>query len=35
MFDEVHTLRGAGAVGMGCGGGMDISNMLKPPLARG
>ena len=35
MIDEVHTLIGAGAVGKGGGGGMDISNMLKPPLARG
>ena len=31
MIDEVHTLIGAGAVGKGGGGGMDISNMLKPP----
>ena len=35
MIDEVHTLVGAGAVGRGGGGGMDISNLLKPPLARG
>ena len=35
MIDEVHTLVGAGAVGKGGGGGMDISNLLKPPLARG
>ena len=34
MIDEVHTLIGAGAVGKGGGGGgMDISNLLKPPLA--
>ena len=35
MIDEVHTLVGAGAVGKSGGGGMDISNLLKPPLARG
>jgi ATP-dependent Clp protease ATP-binding subunit ClpC len=36
MIDEVHTLIGAGAVGKGGGGGgMDISNLLKPALARG
>ena len=36
MIDEVHTMIGAGAVGKGGGGGgMDISNLLKPALARG
>lgn len=35
MIDEVHTLVGAGAVGRGGGGGLDISNLLKPALARG
>ena len=35
MIDEVHTLVGAGAIGRGGGGGLDISNMLKPALARG
>lgn len=37
MIDEVHTLVGAGAVGrQGLGsGGLDISNMIKPALARG
>ena len=35
MIDEVHTMVGAGAVGKSGGGGMDISNLLKPPLARG
>ena len=36
MIDEVHTLVGAGAVNRsGGGGGLDISNMLKPALARG
>ncbi len=34
MIDEVHTLVGAGAVGRGGGGGLDISNLLKPALAR-
>lgn len=31
----MHTLVGAGAVGRGGGGGLDISNLLKPALARG
>mmetsp|Transcript_13989 Transcript_13989/g.33044 ORF Transcript_13989/g.33044 Transcript_13989/m.33044 type:complete len:748 (+) Transcript_13989:281-2524(+) len=38
MIDEVHTLVGAGAVGRGGGsggGGLDISNLMKPALARG
>ena len=36
MIDEVHTMIGAGAVGKGGGGGgVDISNLLKPALARG
>lgn len=35
MIDEVHTLVGAGAVGRGGGGGLDISNLIKPALARG
>lgn len=34
-IDEVHTLVGAGAVGRGSGGGLDISNLVKPALARG
>ena len=32
FIDELHTLVGAGS---GAEGGMDASNMLKPPLARG
>jgi len=32
FIDELHTIVGAGAVGVG---GMDASNMLKPALARG
>lgn len=32
-IDEIHTLVGAGAVGRG--GGLDISNLMKPALARG
>ena len=40
MIDAVTGLHklvgaGAGAVGKSGGGGMDISNLLKPPLARG
>eukprot|EP00878_Enallax_costatus_P005308 GHUV01005575.1.p1 GENE.GHUV01005575.1~~GHUV01005575.1.p1 ORF type:complete len:786 (+),score=251.59 GHUV01005575.1:565-2922(+) len=38
MIDEVHTLVGTGAVGRGGsggGGGLDISNLMKPALARG
>jgi ATP-dependent Clp protease ATP-binding subunit ClpC len=39
MIDEIHTLVGTGAVGRGSGGGsgggLDISNLLKPALARG
>ena len=31
MIDEVHTLVGAGAVGKGGGGGMDISNHAQAP----
>lgn len=31
----MHTLVGAGAVGRGSGGGLDISNLVKPALARG
>lgn len=36
-IDEVHTLVGTGAVGRGGGGGggLDISNLMKPALARG
>ncbi len=36
-IDEVHTLVGAGSVGRGGGGGsgLDISNLIKPALARG
>jgi ATP-dependent Clp protease ATP-binding subunit ClpC len=32
VIDEIHTMVGAGAVN---GGGMDISNLMKPALARG
>jgi ATP-dependent Clp protease ATP-binding subunit ClpC len=32
IIDEIHTMVGAGAVN---GGGMDISNLMKPALARG
>ncbi|KAK9830429.1 hypothetical protein WJX72_011733 [[Myrmecia] bisecta] len=35
MIDEIHTLVGSGAVGRGGGGGLDISNLLKPALSRG
>ena len=36
MIDEVHTLVGAGSVGRSGGsGGLDISNLMKPALARG
>eukprot|EP00897_Mesotaenium_endlicherianum_P002931 jgi/Mesen1/2666/ME000167S01816 len=36
LIDEVHTLVGSGSVGRGGqGGGLDISNLLKPALARG
>lgn len=35
MIDEVHTLVGAGSVGRGGGGGMDVANLVKPALARG
>ncbi len=35
MIDEIHTLVGAGAIGRGGGGGLDLSNLLKPALARG
>ncbi|KAK9833567.1 hypothetical protein WJX81_006674 [Elliptochloris bilobata] len=37
MIDEVHTLVGAGSSGRGlsAGAGLDVSNLLKPPLARG
>ncbi|KAG2487970.1 hypothetical protein HYH03_013410 [Edaphochlamys debaryana] len=35
MIDEIHTLVGAGSVGRGGGGGLDIANLLKPALARG
>jgi len=36
LVDEVHTLVGAGSVGRGGGGGgLDISNLMKPALARG
>jgi len=37
FVDEVHTLVGAGSVGRGggSGGGLDISNLMKPALARG
>ena len=39
MIDEIHSLVGAGSIGGrgggGGGAGMDIANLLKPPLARG
>ncbi|EIE27350.1 ATP-dependent Clp protease ATPase subunit [Coccomyxa subellipsoidea C-169] len=35
MIDEVHMLVGAGSVSRSGGSGLDISNLLKPPLARG
>jgi len=31
----VHTLVGGGQTACGTGAGMDIANLLKPPLARG
>jgi ATP-dependent Clp protease ATP-binding subunit ClpC len=34
-IDEIHMLVGAGAGSKGGGSGLDISNLLKPPLARG
>lgn len=34
-IDEVHTLVGGGQTACGTGAGMDIANLLKPPLARG
>jgi ATP-dependent Clp protease ATP-binding subunit ClpC len=34
-IDEVHMLVGAGSVSRAGGSGLDISNLLKPPLARG
>uniref|UniRef100_A0A453LFC4 AAA+ ATPase domain-containing protein n=1 Tax=Aegilops tauschii subsp. strangulata TaxID=200361 RepID=A0A453LFC4_AEGTS len=35
FIDEVHNLVGSGTAGKGKGAGLDISNLLKPPLARG
>lgn len=35
LIDEVHMLVGAGKNRSGSGNGVDISNILKPPLARG
>ncbi|KAM0820973.1 hypothetical protein ACQ4PT_041932 [Festuca glaucescens] len=36
FIDEVHTLIGSGIAGRGSkGAGLDIANLLKPPLARG
>ncbi|KAK3154228.1 hypothetical protein QOZ80_2BG0187930 [Eleusine coracana subsp. coracana] len=35
FIDEVHNLIGSGTVGKGKGAGLDIGNLLKPPLARG
>ncbi|CAL5223254.1 g5736 [Coccomyxa viridis] len=35
MIDEIHMLVGAGAGSKAGGSGLDISNLLKPPLARG
>lgn len=34
-IDEIHMLVGAGAGSKAGGSGLDISNLLKPPLARG
>jgi hypothetical protein len=35
-IDEIHTLVGAGSIGRGtAGSGLDISNLIKPALARG
>ena len=34
-IDEIHMLVGAGAGSRAGGSGLDISNLLKPPLARG
>eukprot|EP00854_Cymbomonas_tetramitiformis_P000973 gene973-1489_t len=34
-IDEIHTLVGAGSTNRSSGGGLDISNLLKPALARG
>lgn len=36
FIDEVHTLIGSGTVGRGNkGSGLDLANLLKPPLGRG
>ncbi|KAH7867371.1 hypothetical protein Vadar_032586 [Vaccinium darrowii] len=35
FIDEVHTVIGSGTVGRGKGSGLDIANLLKPPLGRG
>ena len=35
LVDEAHTLVGAGTSRTGLGRGVDIANILKPPLARG
>lgn len=36
FIDEVHTIIGSGTVGRGSkGSGLDIANLLKPPLGRG
>lgn len=36
FIDEVHTLIGSGTLGRGSkGSGLDIANLLKPPLGRG
>ncbi|CAG9462159.1 unnamed protein product [Pedinophyceae sp. YPF-701] len=35
LIDEIHTVVGAGSASRGSGGGLDISNLLKPALARG
>eukprot|EP00884_Botryococcus_braunii_P021637 jgi/Botrbrau1/8157/Bobra.357_2s0005.1 len=35
MIDEIHSLVGAGSIGRGGGGGLDVANLLKPALARG
>ena len=34
-IDEVHVLVGAGAAARAGGSGLDVANLLKPPLARG
>ncbi|GAA0163612.1 chaperone [Lithospermum erythrorhizon] len=35
FIDEVHVLIGSGTIGHGKGSGLDVANILKPPLGRG